>query len=131
MNDQWQFSLVHLAVTLWALRPSHILIGIEKEAVLRGLFAKLYCGFLFSIWHGLLLFLDKDNGLLDLAVLTWLLYPDHRARVENSRRELQYLATALFCLTLLSMHVNSYCCFADSSHTHPTGADALAFGRAV
>src|SRR6266487_2449970 len=61
MNDQWQFSLVHLAVTLWALRPSHILIGIEKEAVLRGLFAKLYCGFLFSIWHGLLLFLDKDN----------------------------------------------------------------------
>src|SRR6266513_6454020 len=47
MDHQWQLPLVHLVVALWALRKPHILIGIEKEAVTRGLFSKLCGGFLF------------------------------------------------------------------------------------
>jgi len=51
MDHQWQLPLVHLAVTLWTPRPSHVLIRVEKEAVLGWLFAKLCRGFLFSIGH--------------------------------------------------------------------------------
>ncbi len=51
VDHQWQLPLVHFAITLWTTRKPHFLIGIEKEAVLRGLFAKLWYGFLFSIWH--------------------------------------------------------------------------------
>src|SRR6266849_10430846 len=53
MDHQWQLPLVHLVVALWAPRKSHILIGIEKEAVTRGLFAQLCHGLLFSIcpWY--------------------------------------------------------------------------------
>jgi len=42
---------VHLVVALWAPRKPHVLIGIEKETVTRGLLAQLCCGFLFSIGH--------------------------------------------------------------------------------
>ncbi len=52
MDHQWQLPLVHLVVALWAPRKPHVLIGIEKEAVTRGLFSKLCGGFLFPIWHG-------------------------------------------------------------------------------
>src|SRR5882762_1085283 len=45
MDHQWQFPLMHLAITLWTLRPSHVLVRVEKEPVLRRLFAKLCCGF--------------------------------------------------------------------------------------
>src|SRR2546425_9236173 len=51
MDHQWQLPLVHLVVTLRALRKPHVLIGIEKEAVLRGLLPKLCCSFLFPIGH--------------------------------------------------------------------------------
>src|SRR6266566_623475 len=51
MDHQWQLPLVHFAITLRATRKAHILIGIEKEAVLRRLFAKLWHGFLFSLRH--------------------------------------------------------------------------------
>ncbi len=51
MDHQWQLPLVHLVVALRAPRKPHVLIGIEKEAVLRGLFAQLCGGFLFLIWH--------------------------------------------------------------------------------
>ena len=51
MDHQWQLPLVHLVVALWALRKPHVLIGIEKEAVTRGLLAQLCHGLLFSICH--------------------------------------------------------------------------------
>ena len=47
MDHQWQLPLVHLVVALRAPRKPHVLIGIEKEAVLRGLLSKLCGGFLF------------------------------------------------------------------------------------
>ncbi len=40
MDHQWQLPLVHLVVALRAARKPHILIGIEKEAVTRGLLAQ-------------------------------------------------------------------------------------------
>ena len=49
MDHQWQLPLVHLVVALRALRKPHVLIGIEKEAVTRGLLAQLCCDFLFPI----------------------------------------------------------------------------------
>ncbi len=51
MDHQWQLALVHLVVALRAFRKPHVLIRIEKEAVLRGLFAQLCSGFLFPIGH--------------------------------------------------------------------------------
>jgi len=51
MDHQWQLALVHLVVTLWAPRKPHVLIGIEKEAVTRRLFAQLCRDFLFPIGH--------------------------------------------------------------------------------
>ena len=51
MDHQWQLALVHLVVALRATRKAHVLIGIEKEAVLWGLFAKLWHGFLFPLCH--------------------------------------------------------------------------------
>src|SRR5207244_647554 len=51
MDHQWQLPLVHLVVALWAFRKPHILVGIEKEAVTRGLLAQLCCDFLFPIRH--------------------------------------------------------------------------------
>ena len=51
MDHQWQLPLVHLVVALRALRKPHVLIGIEKEAVPRGLLPKLCGGFLFPIGH--------------------------------------------------------------------------------
>src|SRR5205823_12094705 len=49
MDHQWQLPLVHLVVALWALRKPHVLIGIEKAAVPRGLLAQLCRGFLFPL----------------------------------------------------------------------------------
>ncbi len=51
MDHQWQLPLVHLVVALRAPRKAHVLIGIEKEAVTRGLLAQLYSSFLFPIGH--------------------------------------------------------------------------------
>ena len=51
MDDQRQLPLMHLAVALWTPRKPHILIGIEKEAITRGLFAQLCGVFLFPIGH--------------------------------------------------------------------------------
>jgi hypothetical protein len=53
MDHQWQLPLMHLVVALRAPRKPHVLIGIEKEAVTRGLFAQLCGGFLFPIgrWY--------------------------------------------------------------------------------
>lgn len=51
MDHQWQFPLVHLTLALRALRPSHILVWIEKEAVTGRQFAQLYCMSLFSWRH--------------------------------------------------------------------------------
>jgi hypothetical protein len=51
MDHQWQLALPHFAITLRATRKAHVLIGIEKEAVLRGLFAKLWHGLLISLCH--------------------------------------------------------------------------------
>ncbi len=51
MDHQWQLPLVHLIVTLGASCKSHVLIGIEKETIPRGLFAQLGGGFLFPIGH--------------------------------------------------------------------------------
>ena len=51
MDHQWQLQLVHLVVALWALRKPHVLIGIEKEAVTRWLFAQLEGRFRFSVGH--------------------------------------------------------------------------------
>jgi len=51
MDHQWQLALVHLVVALRAARKPHILIGIEKEAVTRGLLAQLCRSFLFPIGH--------------------------------------------------------------------------------
>ena len=51
MDHQWQLPLVHLVVALWALRKPHVLIGIEKEAVTRWLFAQLEGRFRFSVGH--------------------------------------------------------------------------------
>jgi hypothetical protein len=51
MDHQWQLALVHLVVTLRAPRKPHVLIGIEKEAVTRGLLAQLRHDFLFPIGH--------------------------------------------------------------------------------
>ncbi len=51
MDYQWQLPLVHLVVALRAPRKPHVLIGIEKEAVTRGLLAQLCRGFLFPIGH--------------------------------------------------------------------------------
>lgn len=61
MDHQWQLPLVHLVVALWALRKPHILIGIEKEAVTRGLLAQLVMAFFFRLAIGILLLLDKSN----------------------------------------------------------------------
>ena len=69
MNDQWQFSLVHLAVTLWTDRPSHILIGIEKKRYWGGCFPSCVIVFFFRFAIVLLLLLDKSNGLLELTML--------------------------------------------------------------
>src|SRR6266699_4013429 len=43
--------VVHLVVALWAPRKPHVLIGIEREAVTRGLLAQLCCGLLFPTCH--------------------------------------------------------------------------------
>ena len=51
MDYQRKLPLVHLVVALWALCKPHILIGIEKEVVTRGLLAQLCHGLLFSICH--------------------------------------------------------------------------------
>src|SRR6266487_6082205 len=51
MDHQWQLALPRLVATLWTSRKPHILIRIEKEAVTRGLFAKLCHGFLFPTCH--------------------------------------------------------------------------------
>jgi hypothetical protein len=51
MDHQWQLALVHFVVALWAPRKPHVPIGIEKEAVTRGLLAQLCRGFLFPIGH--------------------------------------------------------------------------------
>ena len=51
MDHQWQLPLVHLVVALRAPRKPHVLIGIEKEAIPRGLFAQLRYGLLFPICH--------------------------------------------------------------------------------
>ena len=51
MDYQWQLPLAHLVVTLRAPRKPHVLVGIEKEAVTRGLLAQLCSGFLFPIGH--------------------------------------------------------------------------------
>ena len=51
MDHQWQLPLVHLVIALRAPRKPHVLIGIEKEAVTRGLLAQLCRGFLFPIRH--------------------------------------------------------------------------------
>lgn len=77
MNDQWQLSLVHLTVALRTPRKPHILIGIEKEAILGWLFAKLCHGLLFLIGHGSFLLLDERDGLLELTVLKRVVQRDH------------------------------------------------------
>ena len=51
MDHLWQLPLVHLVVSLCALRKSHVLIGIEKDSVTRGLLAQLCRGFLFPLGH--------------------------------------------------------------------------------
>ena len=51
MDHQWQLPLVHLVLTLRAPRKPHVLIGIEKEAVTRGLFAQLCHSLLFPLCH--------------------------------------------------------------------------------
>src|SRR5205085_1913800 len=51
MDQQWQLPLAHFVTALRATRKPHVLVWIEKEAVLRGLFAKLRCRFLFPICH--------------------------------------------------------------------------------
>ncbi len=80
MNDQWQFSLVHLAVTLWTHRPSHVLIRIEKEAVLRGCLPGCIVVFFFRFGIILLLLFDKSDGLLELTVLKRLVQRNHSRR---------------------------------------------------
>jgi len=40
MDHQWQLSLPHRLITLWAARKPRILVWIEEETVLWGLFAK-------------------------------------------------------------------------------------------
>jgi hypothetical protein len=51
MDHQWQLPLVHLVIALRAPRKPHVLIGIEKESVTRGLLAQLCRDFLFPIGH--------------------------------------------------------------------------------
>jgi hypothetical protein len=51
IDHQWQLPLVRLVVALRAPRKPHVLIGIEKEAVTRGLFTQLCGGFLFPIGY--------------------------------------------------------------------------------
>ena len=51
MDNQWQLPQQRPGVTLRAPRKPHILIGIEKEAVTRGLFAQLRHGLLFPLCH--------------------------------------------------------------------------------
>ncbi len=80
MDHKWQLPLMHLAVTLWTPRPPHVLVRIEKEPVLRRLFAKLCCGFLFPMCHCSLLLLDKSDGLLELTLLKRFVQRDHRRR---------------------------------------------------
>jgi len=55
MYHQWQLSLPHRLITLWAARKPRILVWIEEETVLWGLFAKPGHGFLFPGCHGDLL----------------------------------------------------------------------------
>ncbi len=84
MDHQWQFPLMHLAITLWTLRPSQVLIGIKKEAVLRWLLPKLCHCLLFPLHHYSLLLLDESDGLLELTVLKRLVQRDHRRRAYSS-----------------------------------------------
>jgi hypothetical protein len=51
-DNQWQLTLLRLVFTLWAPRKSHVLIGVEKEAIQRGgLFTQLGRGLLFPTCH--------------------------------------------------------------------------------
>jgi hypothetical protein len=122
---------MHLIVALWASRKPHVLIGIEKEAILGWLLAKLCHCLLFPMCHcSFLLLLDESDGLLELTVLKRLVQRDHRrlAYSPGFGKQCQIVfgkgglvsVTCLFYLTLLSMHVDSYGCFAGSSHTLAT-----------
>src|SRR5438105_14333519 len=70
MDHQWQLPLMHFVVTLWTPCKPHVLIWIEKEAVLWWLFAQLCRSFLFplghdSCWYSLISVIDDRYELDD------------------------------------------------------------------